>query len=258
MVSLLCATGFTGCVSRQLVSLDNRYERTRLPVHFDRTDDADVPHVSVSVGAREKKTMAYTDSGGGRSALRNAAYSVDGAFLTESWNHHFGLNVGASPADHGLLRLGAFWGYSARMSPALVASFAGGIFMNNNLNNGEYIQTECALFIFCDSEQKFDEGLEPHMEIPLRANLLLETKARISPFVGYSVNLIGVGMDGTEKTLGLHEVSAGAQLEVARGSALQVEGSASQTQLLGRGEIQEGNTATGTLLGLRVAYVKSL
>jgi hypothetical protein len=96
------------------------------------------------------------------------------------------------------------------------------------------------------------------MEIPLRANLLLETKARISPFVGYSVNLIGVGMDGTEKTLGLHEVSAGAQLEVARGSALQVEGSASQTQLLGRGEIQEGNTATGTLLGLRVAYVKSL
>ena len=209
-LALPLALLLTGCgTSRSLVSLDNQYERTRLPSHFDRDESTDDNSVSLDVRSTQRKTMAFRGYDSVPFTVTNARYSVDGTLLLENENQHFGIEAGASPADQGLFRIGAFWGASQQWGSHVLSSFTGGLFMNGNLNKAQYKDVEWILFIPISSIEDSSDGIEPHLEIPLHASVMFDTKTSVSLFVGYSLNMIGIGIKDAGEDLGTHEVSAG-------------------------------------------------
>src|SRR5215216_3908701 len=76
-----------GCAGRDLITLDNRYEKTRLPAHFDRETSEDEDYVTLAVGRRQTAVIAYTATDSARVSARNASLTVDGSLLLESGGH---------------------------------------------------------------------------------------------------------------------------------------------------------------------------
>jgi hypothetical protein len=251
-LALAAACLFSGCAGRHLYSLDTRYEKTRLPVHFDRETTEDEDYASLTIGRRKAETFAYRNADSTPISALNAAYTVDGSLLLESGAHHVGLGVGFSPVDHGLIRLGGFWGHTQKVGP-LLSSLGAGFFLNTNFNDARYEDWE---FLAYEGEEGSSHGLVAHMEVPLRAGLAYDGPWGLLPYVNYSVSFFSIGPDNAERDLVAQEIAAGTSWEARRGHAVQIEASMMASRI--DENSVAGTTHTGLMPGLRIAYIKKL
>jgi hypothetical protein len=246
----ICAPLFTACgVSRTLLSLDSGYEKTRLPIHLDEVRYEDERVLSVSVGGRQQDAYAFTTNNSVPVAARNGEYVADASLRLEADIFHYGLQIGASPTDRGLLRLGGYWGFQFDAGPYLVASVTNGFFANNSVNHTKYTHFEYFLFLSTIEEVDSVRGNVTRLEIPVRANLILNTSSNVSPFASYSFNRIGIGVRRAGAVLWGHELAAGTLVRLPRGMGLTVEGTLSRDGVVDRATLS-GRRTSGTLLGL--------
>jgi hypothetical protein len=251
-----CTAMLPGCVYRDLTSLRTGFEKSRLPVHLDRDDFEDESVISVSVNGKEQRSFSFTDQDSVPFSVRNNDYTADVSLLFETGGIHYGLQLGLSPTDYGLVRLGGFWGFKVSVAPYLVTTMTAGLFMNRSVNHAKYAQTEGALFLYTTTEDSAS-GNVGHRELPVRVNFIFPNGSMASPYLSYGANLIRIGVRRAGADVFAQEVSAGALVDLPHGHGLVVEGSVSQDRVIGRNAIA-GDITSGMLRGVRVAYVKRL
>jgi hypothetical protein len=248
--TFLCAALFTGCgISRTLLSLDSGYEKTRLPVHLDEARYEDERVFSVSVGGRQQDALAFATRRSVPVAARNSEYVADASLRLEADIFHYGLQIGASPTDRGLVRLGGYWGFQFDAGPYLVASLTNGFFANNSVNRTTYAHSEYFFMVSTMEEVDSLHGNVMRLEIPVRANLILNTGSNMSPFASYSFNRIGIGVRKAGAVIWGHELAAGTLVRLPRGMGLTVEGTLSRDDVVDR-EATSGRRAMNPLWGL--------
>lgn len=248
----ICAPLFTACgVSRTLLSLDSGYEKTRLPLHLDGARYEDERVLSVSVGGRQQDAFAFTTNHSVPVAARQSEYAADVSLRLEADIFHYGVQVGASPTDRGLVRLGGFWGFQFDAGPYLVASFTNGFFANNSVNHVKYAHSEYFFLLSTPEDVDSVHGNVMRLEIPVRANLILNIGSHVSPFASYSFNRIGIGVRKAGAVIRGHELAAGTLVRLPRGMGLTVEGTLSRDGVVDRAVVS-GRRSTGNLLGLYV------
>jgi hypothetical protein len=244
------------CAGNQILALDARYDWTRLPRHFDRDPAKNRSQIALSVGGHEAHAFALLRADSGRFTVRNATASGDASLLFEKGRSHFGLAVGIS-GDHGLPRMGAFWGYGAGLGP-LRASVTGGLMMNNTWNDVHYNYVETGwVWIFPVAgavREDSSKGMKGRLEIPLQAALLFDTGTPLSPFLAASMSkvLIGTG-DGGENVL-VRELAGGVEWTLPYGNRIRFEASAMKLKIDVGPAL--GETESPLRLGARVAYAK--
>jgi hypothetical protein len=161
--------------------------------------------------------------------------------------------LGVSPWDHGLVRLGAFWGMSGKFG-VFIPSFTAGLFLNNNLNNARYVDWDW----FAEDIEGASEGNVPHLEIPLRLSVLVDTEKGLSPYMSYSLNGVRAGIKNAGESIGIQELTAGALADLPRGTELRVEVSVLRAHVFHEETRLRGNRTSAPVAGMRVEFVKSL
>jgi hypothetical protein len=246
----------TGCSGRYLKSLDTKYEHTRLPAHFDKNLDQDDHYASVGVSRSEQQTVAFDASDSVPYSFRNAGTSVEGSILMEHEALHFGAQIGFSPGEEGLIRLGGFGGASVTVFNRLVTSASGGVFLNNNQNRAHYEDLEWVWF-FPTSVADSTEGTEGHLEIPLRANILFDTHTPVSPYLSVSANIVGIGISDAGETMLVSGLTAGALVDLPGGHGFRFEGSTVSQEMAGKQGAMDDAQGKALWSG-RVEYVKKI
>jgi hypothetical protein len=243
----------TGCTGRSVYQMDTGYEKTSLPVHFDRDPWDDQRFVSVSLSETRRQRAAFR--GGAFDSTHfsfvNAGSSVDGNLVWEFEGHHLGFGFGVSPQGMHLLRLGGFWGYSLTFN-RLLLSGTGGLFLNNNENHARY--EEWGFFALPQEEAEF-HGNNLHMEMPLRANAGLDLPGPMTPYFSYSFNLLAIGIRDGREVLSVHEGASGILLALPARLTMRLEASAMRAWMQDERAV-EGDRSTRLLPGARVELGK--
>jgi hypothetical protein len=245
---------FIGCSGRSVYQMHTRYEKTSLPVHFDRDEVLDERSVSISVSrTRPQKAGFQVDAPRYTEfSFENAGSTVDGNVLWEFEQHHFGLGFGISPADARIFRLGGLWGYSLQQN-RLLLSWAGGLFINNNVNHAQY--EDWGIFMSWDGEEGEFHGSKVHLDLPLRFNAGFDIPGPVDPYASYSLNLLGIGIEDGGQTLGIVEGAGGLLVGLPLQLQLRLEASVMQAWMLDQKAVQ-GDRSTRILPGGRFELAK--
>lgn len=250
--ALVSAFILTACsTTRTLLSLESGYEKTRLPVHLDEARYADDMLLSVSVGSRDQDVYTFATQNSVPIKVRNSAYAADVSLHAEADIFHFGLQAGASPTDRGLLRFGGYSGFQVDVAPYVVGSVSGGMFVNSSANRTTYTHSETFFILPTPDEERSENGTIMRLEVPLRANLIVDTKTFVSPFVSYSYNRIGIGVRKAGAVVVGHEIATGAMVKTPWGACLTVEGALSRDGVVDRPALS-GRRTTERLMGFYV------
>jgi hypothetical protein len=209
--------------------MEARYEKTRLPNHFDRDPAKDATSLSLTATAGQKEYLAFGETPQGpRFRFSNAGYGVDGSLLLEKGDYHFGVVMGLTP-DPGLVRFGGFLGRTARLGP-LVSSWSAGLAMNASRVDAIVKETRWetinSLWPYPVTTYDTTSGAKASAEIPLRAAVLLDV-GPVSPYVAASFNYLGIGSDDTREGFFAKEASAGVQWSMRPDLRARLEGSVS-------------------------------
>jgi hypothetical protein len=243
------------CAAGPLLSLDNRYEATALPVHFDRNAAENHSYFALAAEGKEAQTLSFMRDDSARFNVRNAAWSGDGSLLLERGRAYFGLTAGLSPADKGVSNAGLFLGYGVGIGP-VHASLSGGLMLNNTWNSVHYIRvTRDAWFGVIPVSESEDSNrvVKARLEIPMQAGLQVDTRTAFSPFMTASMSQVLIGTGNGGEKVRMLEMTAGVQWDMPRGDALMVQASATQANA-SVGTVLTGETESRTLAGARIAY----
>lgn len=240
-----CALALSGCATRAILDMEGRYEKTRLPNHFDLDPSRDASTLSLTATAGQKEYLAYEDTGtGARYRFSNAGYSVDGSFIIEKADFYFGGLFGINPVP-GAFRLGGFVGKSGRAGP-LVSSVSVGLAMNASRIDAHYEDTEYEMMWFIPVPVITEDSIasaQPSAEIPVRAAVLLDV-GPVSPYLSAGFNYLGIGIEDAKEGLLFGDVGAGVQWAMRPDLIVRLEGSASKTR-------NDRGDALGPRLGVR-------
>ncbi len=254
LVAAIASVALAGCAGRHVSQMSTRYEKTSLPVHFDRNEVEDEKFFSVSVSETRRQKVDFSDTTymPTHYSFENAGSTVDGNLLWEVEGHHFGLGFGISPADARNFHIGGFWGYSLKRNDLLL-SWTGGIFLNNNVNHAFY---EDWSFLDWDGGDEGEfHGTSLLLELPLRINAGFDVPGPVDPYASYSFNLLRIGIEKAGESVGIHEGAAGLLVELPLHLRLRLEASAMRAWMLDQ-KASQGNRVTHTLPGARVELSK--
>lgn len=213
---------FTGCASRSLQSMDARYEKARLPNHFDRDPHRDGTVANIIASKSQKEFVAWQDTAYPHAgySFSNAGYGADFSLLVESQKAFFGGYFGASP-EPGNARFGGFMGLSSR-SGILVGSASIGMGFNLSVIKADYSDNEWTFFSSSTTEHSAS-GSFATLEIPARVGLLFDL-GLLSPYVSTALNLSSIGIEDAEQDFVSGEVGMGVEYRVTPGLRLRAEG----------------------------------
>jgi len=232
LTGLFAATLLSACTSRSMLRMDGRYEKARLPNHFDREIDSNSTVFTVTASRTQKEWVAWQDTGsrGGLVdySFSNAGYGVDLSFLKEHKEAFYGGYLGVSPRP-GNVRAGGFLGTSQR-SGIFVGSLSLGAGFNISQVNAHYEDIEWVLFFPVSSVEDSVKGSYASVEIPFRAGLLFDLGS-VSPYVSGAFNYMGIGFGEEKEPLISGEAGVGVEFRLGPGMRLRAEATAANSAI---------------------------
>lgn len=228
--TLLSCLLFIGCASYRYESVENKYQKSGLPLHFDRVPDEDKRAVSGGVKRYSAKKIEYekpftinVDSTGrsyddppsdwnfdpitssGYRLIESAPYLVDFAYLQEIEWFHFGFSTGLSVSD--IHHYGVFGGVSRKFGDVIPA-FSVGLYRNwVGARLSYWSKSNSHTDLYGTWVPGSDEGMIPRWDVATRAGALYDRGFSISPYASYSNNRVALA---GSLHITVHEVLVGA------------------------------------------------
>ena len=254
--------GASGCVSYRYVAVENKYQKSSLPLHFDRNQSEDKRSVSTGFKKYRKERIEFwnpytmnVDSSGrsydtpppgwvshpvtleGYHLVENAPYGIELTYLREMDLFYFGISGGLSVAD--IHHYGFFWGVSRKFGN-LIPGFSVGLYRNwvkAYLNYWSKSNSHTDLYgtwTYAGTEV----SRIPRWDVATRVGILYDRGNNFSPYAGYSNNQIS--LSGSLRAT-VHEICLGMAYPLPRQYSLSTEVSHTSSRVEGYRQDNLGN-----------------